>query len=326
MELSLFSRDVIAQATAVSLSHHMFDAVLMLGICDKIVPGLLMGALQFGHLPTLVCAGRAHDVGPCQIKRKCGSGNSMPRANWIARPCWRRRWPLTTARAPAPSTALPTRIKWFSKRWVLQLPGSSFVNPDTPLRDALTVAAAEHVAMMARTTHQPLPLAEVIDERSFVNAIVALLASGWIDESLYPPGGHCTFAAGLVITWSDFDALSRITPLLAKVYPNGSADINHFQAAGGTGLLFGELIKAGLMHGDASCLFWWKLSRQRVLSLSLKRAVCGGDPRADQSLDPEVIRPRMPVHFIPKAVSGYLRVIWAGVSSRHPRWRPNDKA
>jgi len=171
----------------------------------------------------------------------------------------------------------------------LQLPGSSFVNPDTPLRDALTVAAAEHVAMMARTTHQPLPLAEVIDERSFVNAIVALLASGG-STNLCIHLVSIARAAGLVITWSDFDALSRITPLMAKIYPNGSADINHFQAAGGTGLLFGDLIKAGLMHGDAAVCFGGTLEAACIEPF-LEEGGLQWRPAANQSLDPEVIRP-----------------------------------
>jgi phosphogluconate dehydratase len=163
------------------------------------------------------------------------------------------------------------------------------VNPDTPLRDALTVAAAEHIAKIARTTHQSLPLADVIDERSFVNAIVALLASGG-STNLCIHLVAIARAAGLVITWSDFDALSRITPLMAKVYPNGSADINHFQAAGGTGLLFGKLIDAGLMHGDATVCFGGSLETA-CLEPFLDEDSLQWRAATNESLDLEVIRP-----------------------------------
>jgi phosphogluconate dehydratase len=171
----------------------------------------------------------------------------------------------------------------------LQLPGSSFVNPETPLRRALTDAAAEHLAKIARTGHQPLPLADVIDERSFVNAIVALLASGG-STNLCIHLVAIARAAGLVITWSDFESLSKVTPLLAKIYPNGGADINHFQAAGGTGLLFGELMKAGLMHGDAAVCFGGTLETACIEPF-LEDDCLQWRPAAEKSLDPEVIRP-----------------------------------
>jgi len=288
MELSLFSRDVIAQATAVSLSHHMFDAVLMLGICDKIVPGLLMGALQFGHLPTLFVPAGPMTSGlsnkeKVRVRQLYAEGKLDRAALLEAEMAAYHGQGTCTFYGTANSNQMVLEAMG------LQLPGSSFVNPDTPLRDALTVAAAEHVAMMARTTHQPLPLAEVIDERSFVNAIVALLASGG-STNLCIHLVAIARAAGLVITWSDFDALSRITPLLAKVYPNGSADINHFQAAGGTGLLFGELIKAGLMHGDAAVCFGGTLETACIEPF-LEEGGLRWRPAADQSLDPEVIRP-----------------------------------
>jgi phosphogluconate dehydratase len=288
MELSLFSRDVIAQATAVSLSHHMFDAVLMLGICDKIVPGLLMGALQFGHLPTLFVPAGPMTSGlsnkeKVRVRQLYAEGKLDRAALLEAEMAAYHGQGTCTFYGTANSNQMVLEAMG------LQLPGSSFVNPDTPLRDALTVAAAEHVAMMARTTHQPLPLAEVIDEKSFVNAIVALLASGG-STNLCIHLVAIARAAGLVITWSDFDALSRITPLLAKVYPNGSADINHFQAAGGTGLLFGELIKAGLMHGDAAVCFGGTLETACIEPF-LEEGGLRWRPAADQSLDPEVIRP-----------------------------------
>jgi phosphogluconate dehydratase len=266
----------------------MFDAVLMLGICDKIVPGLLMGALQFGHLPTLFVPAGPMTSGlsnkeKVRVRQLYAEGKLDRAALLEAEMASYHGQGTCTFYGTANSNQMVLEAMG------LQLPGSSFVNPDTPLRDALTVAAAQHVAMMARTTHQPLPLAKVIDERSFVNAIVALLASGG-STNLCIHLVAIARAAGLVITWSDFDALSRITPLMAKVYPNGSADINHFQAAGGTGLLFGELIKAGLMHGDAAVCFGGTLATACIEPF-LEEGSLRWRPAADQSLDPEVIRP-----------------------------------
>jgi len=171
----------------------------------------------------------------------------------------------------------------------LQLPGSAFVNPDTPLREALTRAAAEHVAKIARTSRQPLPLAHVIDEKSFVNGIVALLASGG-STNLCIHLIAMARAAGLVINWSDFDRLSKVTPLLAHIYPNGSADINHFHAAGGTGFLFKELIRAGLMHGDAKVCFGGQLG-DACIEPYLDGEQLQWRSAPDTSLDADVIRP-----------------------------------
>jgi len=168
------------------------------------------------------------------------------------------------------------------------LPGSAFVNPDTPLREALTRAAAEHVAKIARTSRQPLPLAEVIDEKSFVNGMVALLASGG-STNLCIHLIAMARAAGLVITWSDFDQLSKVTPLLAHIYPNGSADINHFQAAGGTGFLFQALIKAGLMHADAKVCFGGQLG-DACIEPHLDGDRLQWRKAPDTSLDSDVIR------------------------------------
>lgn len=287
MELSLFSRDVIAQATAVSLSHQMFDAVLMLGICDKIVPGLLMGALQFGHLPTLfVPAGPMTSGLPNREKvrvRQLYAEGKVDRAALLeAEMASYHSQGTCTFYGTANSNQMVLEAMG------LQLPGSSFVNPDTPLRDALTQAAAEHVAKIARNGRQPLPLADVVDEKSFVNGIVALLASGG-STNLCIHLVAIARAAGFVVTWSDFDALSKVTPLLARIYPNGSADINHFQAAGGTGLLFGELIKAGLMHGDATVCFGECLE-DALIEPRFEEGSLQWRPAATTSLDPEVVQ------------------------------------
>ena len=288
MELSLFSRDVIAQATAVALSHQMFDAVLMLGICDKIVPGLLMAALQFGHLPTLFVPAGPMTSGlsnkeKVRVRQLFAEGKVDRAALLEAEMASYHSQGTCTFYGTANSNQMVLEAMG------LQLPGSSFVNPDTPLRDALTVAAAEHVAKIARTSRQPLPLADVIDERSFVNAIVALLASGG-STNLCIHLVAMARAAGLIITWSDFDALSKVTPLLAKIYPNGSADINHFQAAGGTGLLFRELIEAGLMHGDAGVCFGGTLETACIEPF-LEQTGLQWRAAPAKSLDKEVIRP-----------------------------------
>lgn len=287
MELSLFSRDVIAQATAVSLSHQMFDAVLMLGICDKIVPGLLMGALQFGHLPSLFVPAGPMTSGlsnteKVHVRQLYAEGKVDRAALLEAEMASYHGHGTCTFYGTANSNQMVLEAMG------LQLPGSSFVNPDTPLRDALTQAAAEHIAKIARTGCQPLPLVDVIDEKSFVNGIVALLASGG-STNLCIHLVAIARAAGLVITWPDFDALSKVTPLLARIYPNGSADINHFQAAGGTGLLFSELIKAGLMHGDAAVCFGGCLE-DACIEPYLDEGNLQWRVAADRSLDPEVIR------------------------------------
>ena len=257
MELSLFSRDVIAQAAIVSLSHQMFDGVLMLGICDKIVPGLLIGALQFGHLPTLFVP-----AGPMPS----GLGNrEKARVRQLFAEGKLSRHKLLEAEmasyhSPGTCTFYGTANsnQLILEAMGLQLPGSSFVNPDTSLRLALTKSVTEHIVTIARTSRDPLSISEVIDERSFVNAIVALLASGG-STNLCIHLVAIARAAGIKINWSDFDSLSRITPLLTRIYPNGSADINHFHAAGGTGLLFRILIDSGLMHADARVCFGGRL-------------------------------------------------------------------
>jgi len=288
MELSLFSRDVIAQATAVSLSHQMFDAVLMLGICDKIVPGLLMGALQFGHLPALFIPAGPMTSGlsnkeKVRVRQLYAEGKVDRAALLEAEMASYHGQGTCTFYGTANSNQMVLEAMG------LQLPGSAFVNPDTPLRDALTSAAAEHVAKIARNGRQSLPLAEVVDERSFVNGMVALLASGG-STNLCIHLIAIARAAGLVVNWSDFDALSKVVPLLARIYPNGSADINHFQAAGGTGLLFSELIQAGLMHGDARVCFGESLEAA-CLEPCLQDGVLQWRSAPTQSLDPEVIRP-----------------------------------
>ena len=253
MELSLFSRDIIAQATAVSLSHQMFDAALLLGVCDKIIPGLLIGALQFGHLPVMTVPAGPMTSGlsnkeKVRIRQLFAEGK-IGRDELLEAESQSYHSPGTcTFYGTANSNQVMVEAMG------LQLPGSSFINPGTPLRDALTDFAAEHITRITAQSRDYRPMAEVVDARALVNALVALLASGGSTN-------HCIHliaiarAAGYRMNWSDFDAISSVTPLIARVYPNGSADVNHFHAAGGTGVLFTALLDAGLMHADAKTCF-----------------------------------------------------------------------
>ncbi|GAB5412998.1 MAG: phosphogluconate dehydratase [Congregibacter sp.] len=249
MELSLFSRDNIAQATGVALSHHMFDGIVCLGICDKIVPGLIIGVLRFGHLPAIfIPAGPMPSGLPNAEKarvRQAFAEGKVGREELLEAEAASYHSPGTCTFY---GTANSNQI--IMEAMGLQLPGGSFVNPGTPLREALTREACELITRITAQGLSPRPLVDVIDERSFVNAIVALLASGGsTNHSIHLIA--MARAAGLIINWDDFSALSAVVPLLARVYPNGQADINHFHAAGGTSFLFRELMNAGLMHADA---------------------------------------------------------------------------
>ena len=242
MELSLFSRDVVAMATAVALAHEMFDGALLLGVCDKIVPGLVIGALSFGHLPVvLVPAGPMPSGLPNAEKaavRKRYAAGEIGRDELLAAEAASYHAPGTcTFYGTANSNQLLMEVMG------LHLPGASFVPPGTPLRDALTEEAARRVLEL------DTPIGEMLDERVFVNGVVALLATGGsTNHTLHLVA--MAAAAGIELTWDDFDELSSVTPLLTRLYPNGGADVNHFHAAGGTAFLIGELAGAGLLHQD----------------------------------------------------------------------------
>lgn len=286
MELSLFSRDVIAQSTAVSLSHQMFDAALLLGVCDKIIPGLLMGALQFGHLPVMtVPAGPMPSGLPNKEKiriRQLFAEGKVGREELLEAESQSYH---SQGTCTFYGTANSNQV--MVEAMGLQLPGSSFVNPDTPLRDALTDFAAEHIIKITAKSRDYRPMASVVDARALVNAMVALLASGG-STNLCIHLIAIARAAGYRLNWSDFDAVSAVTPLIARVYPNGSADVNHFHAAGGTGVLFRNLLDAGFMNPEASTCFgdnFGDYCQEPVLdgeSLRWRDA-------ADQSLDKEVL-------------------------------------
>ena len=248
MELSLFSRDVIALSTAVALSHGMFDATLALGVCDKIVPGLLIGALSFGALPTIfVPAGPMTSGLPNQEKARIRQAHAEGKLDRTA---------LLESEAQSYHDAgtctfygTANSNQMLMEIMGLHLPGTAFVNPGTPLRDALTRAAAQRVAALWVHGSDYRPLAQIVDERAIVNAIVGLLATGGSTNHTIHLVAMAR-AAGIVIDWDDFSALSSVVPLIARVYPNGAADVNHFHAAGGMAFVIRELLGAGLLHGD----------------------------------------------------------------------------
>ncbi|MFA1538737.1 phosphogluconate dehydratase [Actinomadura monticuli] len=249
MEMSLFSRDVVAMATAVALSHDMFDGALLLGVCDKIVPGLVIGALSFGHLPViLVPAGPMASGLPngekAKIRKRFAAGE-IGRERLLAAEAASYHSPGTcTFYGTANSNQLLMEVMG------LHLPGASFVPPGTKLRDALTEAAGRRILKLTDLADEYTPIGELLDERAFVNGVVALLATGGsTNHTLHLVA--MAAAAGIELTWDDFDELSAVTPLLTRLYPNGTADVNHFHAAGGTAFLIGELIDAGLLHEDA---------------------------------------------------------------------------
>jgi len=249
MELSLFSRDVIAMATAVSLSHNMFDATLCLGVCDKIVPGMLMGALSFGHLPTLFIPAGPMPTGKAnqdkaRIRRLYAEGKA-DRATLLASEAESYHSPGTcTFYGTANSNQMMMEIMG------LHLPGAAFVQPRMPLRTALTAAATRRVARLTKLGTDYRPLAQVVDERAIVNAIVGLLATGGSTNHTIHLIAIAA-CAGIQIGWDDFSSLSAIVPLLARVYPNGQADINRFHDVGGMGFIVRELLGGGLLHSDA---------------------------------------------------------------------------
>ncbi|MXN66882.1 phosphogluconate dehydratase [Stappia sp. GBMRC 2046] len=248
MELSLFSRDVIAMAAAVGLSHQMFDAAVFLGICDKIVPGLVISALSFGHLPAVfVPAGPMPTGLPNDEKakvRQLYSEGKVDRAALLEAESKSYHSPGTcTFYGTANSNQMLMEIMG------LHLPGASFVNPNTPLRDALTREATRRALAITALGNEYTPAGEVIDERAIVNGVVGLHATGGsTNHTMHLVA--IAHAAGIRLTWDDISDLSDVVPLLARIYPNGLADVNHFQAAGGLGFLIRELLSDKLLHED----------------------------------------------------------------------------
>ena len=247
MDLSLFSRDVIALSTAVALSHGMFDAVAMLGICDKIVPGMLIGALRFGHLPVLLIPGGPMPSGLAnkekqRVRQLYAEGKASKEELLAAEAASYHSSGTCTFYGTANSNQMMMELMG------LHVPNSAFVNPNTPLRQALTRAAVQRLVDIARSGARPL--AEVVDEKAIVNAMVGLLATGGsTNHAIHLPA--IARAAGIRIDWQDFEDLSAAVPLIARVYPSGSADVNDFHAAGGMGFVAYTLLEQGLLHADA---------------------------------------------------------------------------
>ena len=288
MDLSLISRDVIAMSTVIGLSHNVFDGALLLGICDKIMPGLLMGGLQFGHLPMILIPGGPMTSGqPNKEKahvRELFAEGKIGRKEMLASEVKAYHSPGTcTFYGTANSNQLMAEMLG------MHLPGSSFVNVGTTLRDALTRAAAKRVAAMTHLGDDYTPVAKVISEKSVVNAIVGLLATGGsTNETMHLVA--IARAAGIRIDWDDFADLSNVVPLIVRIYPNGSGDINSFQQAGGMSLLIRELLKGGMVHEDVQTVAGFGMGRY------LEEPVLEGDQAVwhdgpKQTADPEIIAP-----------------------------------
>src|SRR5262252_8832048 len=288
MELSLFSRDVIAMATAVALTHNVFDAALCLGVCDKIVPGLLIGALAFGHLPVVFVPGGPMPSGlPNREKARIRQLFAQGKADRAALlDCETQSYHASgtcTFYGTANSNQMLMEIMG------LHLPGSAFVAPHTPLRDALTRAAAVRAAGITALGEHYCPLASVVDEKAIANGIVGLLATGGSTNHTIHLVAIAR-AAGVQINWDDFADLSDVVPLLARIYPNGAADINHFHAAGGMGFLIRELLDAGLLHAGVETVIGNELAAYAQEPwLDAGKLAWRAAPR--DSLDADVLRP-----------------------------------
>jgi phosphogluconate dehydratase len=288
MELSLFSRDTIAMSTAVALSHNMFDAALYLGVCDKIVPGLLIGALHFGHLPAVFVPAGPMTSGlsnkeKARVRQLYAQGKAT-REELLE--CESRSY-HSEGTCTFYGTANSNQM--LMEMMGLHLPGAAFITPGTPLRDALTAAAAQQAVAISQPGGNYRPVAQVVDEKCIVNAIAALLATGGsTNHTLHLVA--MARAAGIVIDWDDFNELSGVVPLLARIYPNGDADVNHFQAAGGPGFVIRELLDAGLAHEDVNTILG------RGLRAHCKEPFLDGDQVVwrdvpAQSADESVLRP-----------------------------------
>ena len=287
MDLSLFSRDVIAMSTAIALSHNMFDAALCLGVCDKIVPGLVIGALSFGHLPVaFVPAGPMvsgiSNKEKATVREEYAAGR-VGRAELLASESAAYHSPGTcTFYGTANSNQMLMEFMG------LQLPGGSFVNPGTELRDELTAEAVRAVLRITDLGDDYTPLAHVVSERAVVNGIVGLLATGGsTNHTLHLVA--MARAAGVIIDWDDFAELSAAVPLLARVYPNGQADVNHFHAAGGLGFTIAQLLEAGLLHQDVKTILGDGLDRYCVEPHV--NGSFGWKPAPAESLDTDILRP-----------------------------------
>ncbi|WP_415183101.1 phosphogluconate dehydratase [Phaeovulum sp.] len=288
MELSLFSRDVIALAAGVALSHNTFDAAVFLGVCDKIVPGLVMAAATFGHVPAVflpagpMTSGLPNDE-KAKVRQLYATGE-IGREELMAAE-------MASYHGPGTCTFYGTANtnQMLMEFMGLHLPGASFVNPGTPLREALTMAGAKRASEITALGNDYRPAGEILDERAFVNGLVGLMATGGSTNLvLHLPA--MARAAGILLDLEDFDAVSDAVPLMAKVYPNSLADVNHFHAAGGLGFLIGQLLDAGFLHADARTIAGDGLARYaREPKLIDGELVWQDGPR--ESLNDRILRP-----------------------------------
>lgn len=302
MQLSLFSRDVIAMATGIALAHDMFDAAIMLGVCDKIVPGLLIGALSFGHLPTIFAPAGPMTSGlpngeKARVRQLHAEGLVDRTALLDAEAASYHGAGTCTFYGTANSNQLLMEVMG------LHLPGASFANPGTPLREALTVAAARRITRSTALGPEYTPVGHVVDERAIMNGCVALLATGGSTNHTMHLVAIAR-AAGIRLTWPDLAELSGVVPLLARIYPNGSADVNHFQAAGGIAVVVRELLGAGLLHEDVRTVVGTGLAAYAREPQLRDGELTWVDAPAE-SLDPSVLRGAA----APFAPDGGLRLV-----------------
>jgi len=302
MELSLFSRDAIAMGTAIALSHNMFDAALYLGVCDKIVPGLLIGALHFGHIPALFVPAGPMTSGMTNSEkvkiRQLYAEGKIGRAELLEAEAQSYHGAGTcTFYGTANSNQM------LMEAMGLHLPGAAFITPNTPMRDALTAEAAKQALRITAQGANYTPVGRLVDEKSIVNAIVALLATGGsTNHTLHLVA--IAKAAGLVVDWDDFSRLSSVVPLVTRIYPNGTADVNHFHAAGGTGFVLRELLDAGLMHDDVMTVLGRGL-RAHCTEPKLEGGKLSWQAAPKDSGDDDVLRPAT----APFSVDGGLRLL-----------------
>lgn len=288
MELSLFSRDVIALAASVALSHNTFDAAVFLGVCDKIVPGLIIAAQAFGHLPAVFLpagpmqSGLANDE-KAKVRQQFATGEVGRDALMAAE--------MAAYHGPGTCTFYGTANtnQMLMEFMGLHLPGASFVTPNTPLREALTVEGAKRALSLSALGNNYTPVCEILDEKAFVNGIVGLNATGGSTNLLIHLIAMAR-AGGIVLDWEDFAELSEVTPLLARVYPNGLADVNHFHAAGGLGYMITELLGAGLLHPDTTTVAGTGLHRYGQEPRLIDGALTWQDG-AGESLNSAILRP-----------------------------------
>lgn len=288
MELSLFSRDVIALAAGVAMSHNTFDAALYLGVCDKIVPGLIIAASTFGHVPAIfVPAGPMTSGLPNEEKsrvRNAYAAGEIGRDQLMAAE-------MASYHGPGTCTFYGTANtnQMLMEFMGLHLPGASFVNPGTPLREALTTAAVERVAQITALGNDFRPAGEILDERAYVNGLVGLMATGGSTNLvLHLPA--MARASGVMLDLQDFADISEVVPLMAKVYPNGLADVNHFHAAGGLSYMIGQLLDAGLLHPDAKTVAGDGLALYRQ-EPKLKDGKLAWEDGANTTLNDRILRP-----------------------------------